>query len=91
MASCGYSISWFVEFYQIIIYRINRSLKNWYLSKLNETTVNKSHDDILRTSLRKRYLLKTREKKTSFVVILHSHFFLYCLVGFELRRINVEF
>jgi hypothetical protein len=43
MASCGYSISWFVEFYQII----NRSLENWYLSKLNETTVNKSHDDIL--------------------------------------------
>ena len=26
---------------------INRSLENWYLSKLNETTVNKSHDDIL--------------------------------------------
>jgi hypothetical protein len=26
---------------------INGSLENWYLSKLNETTVNKSHDDIL--------------------------------------------
>jgi hypothetical protein len=36
MASCGYSISWFVEFYQIIFNRINRSLENWYLSKLNE-------------------------------------------------------
>jgi hypothetical protein len=23
------------------------SLENWYLSKLNEATVNKSHDDIL--------------------------------------------
>ena len=27
--------------------RINRSLENWYISKLNETTVNKSHDNIL--------------------------------------------
>jgi hypothetical protein len=32
---------------RIIHNRINRSLENWYLSKLNETTVNKSHDDIL--------------------------------------------
>ena len=39
--------------------RINRSLENWYLSKLNEATVNKSHDDIVieylkNISIRKR-------------------------------------
>ena len=52
--------------------------ENWYLSKLNETTVNKSHDDILIEYLKnistETYILKL-EKKTSFV-ILHSLFFI---------------
>jgi hypothetical protein len=29
MESCGYSISWFVEFYQIIFYRIIEQTGRW--------------------------------------------------------------
>jgi hypothetical protein len=49
----------------------------------------KGHDDILieyyKKSLRKRYLLKTREK-TSFIVILHSHFFFIMFSRFRITK-----
>jgi hypothetical protein len=55
---CARIINLFPHWYE------NGSLKNWYLSKLNETTVNKSHDDILIEYLKNI----STETITSFVV-----------------------
>jgi penicillin-binding protein-related factor A (putative recombinase) len=55
--------------------------------KLNEATVNKSHDDVLIEYLKNI----STETITSFVVILHSHFSILFILKMENVGLSVDF